>query len=254
VTDPKSPAFQFYVKDWRSSQRVSRMSFKERGMYLELLIEQWDKGPLPLTVPALAASIGAKLTEFAKCWPILKTCFLQTPEGYLNERLERERLKQQMRRQRASDSGKEGARQTWGRHSTRNGVAMPARESGHSFSIASASASASAGASAPASARSKRPIFTGQRVTVFEWMLDELVRLLGPHLDAFDLHEWFFTLDAKCVTDNVIPPPRDNGAWLKAECLSEAQRRGIPLRMAAGAEDEAAQLAALGRKGPSVRP
>jgi hypothetical protein len=85
-------------------------------------------------------------------------------------------------------------------------------------------------------ARSKRPIFTGQRLVVFEWMLAELDRLLGPHLEAFNVDEWFYTLDARCVVEGIIPPERDNGAWLKAETLKEAQRRGLPLSVAQAPE------------------
>lgn len=108
---------------------------------------------------------------------------------------------------------------------------------------------------APPSARSKRPIFTGQRVKVFEWQLDDLNNLLGPHTDAFDLHEFFFVLDAKCLQDGLIPPVRDGGVWLQAEVLAEAQRRGLPLRVVGGPPpDVEAEFAALARKGPSVRP
>lgn len=87
-------------------------------------------------------------------------------------------------------------------------------------------------ATAVPNARSKRPIFTGQRLTVFDWMLDDLARMLEPHTEDFDLHEWFFELDRKCVETGEIPPLRDGGEWLKAVTLREAQRRGLPLRVA----------------------
>jgi hypothetical protein len=61
-------------------------------------------------------------------------------------------------------------------------------------------------------ARSKRPIFTGQRLVVFEWMHDELSRLLGPHFVSFNVDEWYYTLDARCVSEGIIPPERDNAS------------------------------------------
>ena len=78
-------------------------------------------------------------------------------------------------------------------------------------------------------ARSKRPIFTGQRFVVFEWQLDDLSRMLGPHTDDFDLHSWFFDLDAKAVRENELVPQRDGGHWLQAKTLAEAIRRGLPI-------------------------
>jgi hypothetical protein len=75
--------------------------------------------------------------------------------------------------------------------------------------------------------RSKRPIFTGQRFTVFEWQLDGLCRLLGPSMEAFDLHSFFFDLDARAVKTVQIIPQRDGGAWLSAQVLAEAKRRGL---------------------------
>lgn len=126
----QSPAFQFYVKDWRSSRNVQRMSFKERGMYLEMLIDQWDKGPLPTDPTAIAALIGARPSEFMKCWPILRTSFTSTDLGWVNDRLERERLKQVTRRQRAADWGKEGAAKKWGKPSKKDGhpIGSPSQE------------------------------------------------------------------------------------------------------------------------------
>ena len=78
-------------------------------------------------------------------------------------------------------------------------------------------------------ARSKRPIFIGQRVTVFEWMLDDIRQILGPYTDDFDLHAWFYELDAKAMRLNLVIPKRDKGAWLQAQLLEEATRRGLKI-------------------------
>lgn len=84
----------------------------------------------------------------------------------------------------------------------------------------------------PPNGRGKRVVFPGQRLTVFEWQLTECMRLLGPHVETFDLHAWFYDLDARILGEGLIPPDRDGGKWLKAELLAEAQRRGLPLREA----------------------
>lgn len=146
----QSPAFQFYFKDWRSSRRVQAMSFKERGMYLELLIEQWDKGPLPLAPDTIAMSIGAKMTEFRKCWPALQTCFERTADGWINRRLEAERQKQLKRRGNSTEWGKEGAQKRWAGHRRDDGqpIGRPSDQNASALSISFASAIASA-SSAP---------------------------------------------------------------------------------------------------------
>lgn len=77
--------------------------------------------------------------------------------------------------------------------------------------------------------RSKRPIFSGQRITVFEWQFDDLTRMLGPLTDAFDLHEWFYAVDAEALKSEVVIPIRDNGVWLQTQMLAEAERRGLTL-------------------------
>ena len=82
-------------------------------------------------------------------------------------------------------------------------------------------------------ARSKRPIFSGQRVVVFEWMLDDLRRLLGSeNFEAFGMDAWIDELDRHAVSTAVVIPQRDGGQWLLAETLREAQRRGLLIAVA----------------------
>lgn len=85
----------------------------------------------------------------------------------------------------------------------------------------------------PADARSKRPIFKGQRFVVFEWMLDDLSRMLGPHADNFNLDEWFYELDRQATAANIVVPQRDGGKWLMERTQAEALRRGLPVAAAA---------------------
>ncbi len=84
----------------------------------------------------------------------------------------------------------------------------------------------------PPDARSKRPIFKGQRFVVFEWMLDDLRRLLGPRFEDFDLHAWFSDLDGRALEDGVTVPQRDGGKWLQEQTLAEIERRDEAARPA----------------------
>jgi hypothetical protein len=105
-------------------------------------------------------------------------------------------------------------------------------------------------------ARSRHPLFKGQRLVVFDWMLDDAMRLLGEHTEAFDLHAWFYELDERCVREGLVIRPRDGGKWLNVELLLEAQRRGLPLRFATvdgEPTDEAAKWAEVARRGPTTR-
>lgn len=90
----------------------------------------------------------------------------------------------------------------------------------------------------PPSARSGRLVFKGTKFVVFEWQLTNCVNDLGglEAAEAFHLDEWFHDLNAQCELDRIIVPKRDGGAWLQQQLISEAQRRGIPLRIAVAAE------------------
>ncbi len=92
----------------------------------------------------------------------------------------------------------------------------------------------------------KGPIFDGQRLTVFEWQAKNLTKMLGPLAEAFDVHEWFFTLDERMMQTNVVMPRRDGGQWLEAELVAECRRRGLEVAVAGqvSREAEAAELLA----------
>jgi len=47
----KPPAFQFYVKDWLSSESVVVMTAEQRGWYIQLLCHAWNGEPIA-TLPA----------------------------------------------------------------------------------------------------------------------------------------------------------------------------------------------------------
>ena len=43
----KSPAFQFYPKDWLADPNVRAMTHAERGIYIDLLCSCWTEGSIP---------------------------------------------------------------------------------------------------------------------------------------------------------------------------------------------------------------
>lgn len=248
----ESPAYQWYVKDWRSSRKVQLMSFKVRGMYREMLDEQWDScASLPNDPAQLRLLLGGSDADWKKHLPELRLNFRVLDDGtLLNDRIEKERAKQVKRRQEGSNGGKaraEGAERDHG------GRFQPAVQPATAGPPASGTAGETpamllhlhlpshlpvadcrshlqvAGGEPPPTARSKRPIFSGQKLTVFEWQLDDCRQTLGQFTDDFDLHEWFFSLDKLAYDSNLVIPKKDGGAWLQAQLIAEAQRRGLPL-------------------------
>ena len=125
-----SPAFLFYVDAWRGSRRVQAMSYAVRGMYLELLIEQWESGAIPASPDACAALVGGKKSEWAHAWPQLSNCF--TPrrrDGLLvNPKLEEVRRTRQRFLKSQRENGLRGARQRWKKDS--EPIAVPSRRDG----------------------------------------------------------------------------------------------------------------------------
>lgn len=82
---------------------------------------------------------------------------------------------------------------------------------------------------------SKHPIFKGNRFVVFDWQLEDIGRLLGPHLEEFDIHTFFDTVDQQAVQSGEVVPQRDKGLWLQARILDEANKRGLKIANGNGA-------------------
>lgn len=91
----QSPAYQWYVKDWRSSRATQRMSFTERGVYREMLDQQWEDMTLPDDAQAVADLIAmteAQVAEVFAAWPVVRRKFATVegePGRIVNLRLER---------------------------------------------------------------------------------------------------------------------------------------------------------------------
>jgi hypothetical protein len=58
-------------------------------------------------------------------------------------------------------------------------------------------------------------------------MWDDIRKTLGNYTNDFNLDEWFYDLDAKAARLNLVIPKRDQGAWLQAQLVEEAARRGL---------------------------
>ncbi len=107
---PKSPAFQFYPKDWLSSRNVRRMTPEERGGYWELLAQEWldDDCSLPDDDDELAFLSGLN-SRWPECSPAIRKCFEARGGKLYNERLLMEVRKQESFRKKCSDAGKKSA-------------------------------------------------------------------------------------------------------------------------------------------------
>ncbi len=89
----KSPAFQFYPRDFLSSRKVDRMSMTERGIYITLLAHCWIDRGLPTDMSELAYACRMKADKFERIWTrgVLHQCFELRNDRFVNPRLEVER-------------------------------------------------------------------------------------------------------------------------------------------------------------------
>ena len=79
----KDPAFLFYSKDW--IEGTIEMLPQEKGVYIDLLAHQHQKGSLPIETNRLCRLVCMQEEEFLKIWEHIKNKFTETePNGLPN--------------------------------------------------------------------------------------------------------------------------------------------------------------------------
>lgn len=95
----RSPAFQFYPKEFLTDGNVAAMSLHECGAYIKLICLCWQEGSLSADPQRLANMVGTSLRDFRKLWPALAPCFHEEGGTIRHESLDRERHKQEAYRE-----------------------------------------------------------------------------------------------------------------------------------------------------------
>lgn len=80
----KDPAFLFYSKDWLEG--TAELTSEEKGVYVDLLAHQHQKGSLPPETKKLAKLSGLSEPEFIKIWSELSSKFIANASGRLVNR------------------------------------------------------------------------------------------------------------------------------------------------------------------------
>jgi uncharacterized protein YdaU (DUF1376 family) len=106
----KSPAFQFYPKDWLASRSVRLMTDQQRGWYIQLLCEAWEsevQGTLPNDPKILWKLAGAASEQvFNACSTPVLQMFRISGDQLIHDRLVREIVKQKVWSEHCSNAGK----------------------------------------------------------------------------------------------------------------------------------------------------
>jgi len=87
----KDPAFLFYPKDWLSG--TAEYMPDEKGVYIDLLCHQHQKGSLPSDTERLARMVGLSYESFLKIWEVINVHFEQT-DNQTDNRLVNQKLYQ----------------------------------------------------------------------------------------------------------------------------------------------------------------
>jgi uncharacterized protein YdaU (DUF1376 family) len=114
VSDDRYPWYPWYVRDYRSSDRVLALTPLQRGIYRELLDVAWMKGWIPANdIIELARAARVPVSMMQRNWPAIRQLFEPLPgldgERLTSERLERERAQVDKRRAQAAEAGRRSA-------------------------------------------------------------------------------------------------------------------------------------------------
>jgi uncharacterized phage protein (TIGR02220 family) len=83
----KDPAFLMYSKDW--IEGTAEYMPDEKGIYIDLLCYQHQKGSLPNDIKRLSRLVRLSEDEFIKIWDIISEKFEQIDDRLVNQKLNR---------------------------------------------------------------------------------------------------------------------------------------------------------------------
>jgi hypothetical protein len=147
----KSPAFQFYPKDFLSDSTAMIMPSEARGIYITLLCHDWINDGIPDHHGNLMALGGWNWTEidnsglrdpdeFQRILEFILPAFVPhpaKPDTLTNRRLMKERERQEQNREDKKKAGEKGAKARWQNHNPANGKAITEDASSSSSSSSS---------------------------------------------------------------------------------------------------------------------
>ncbi len=111
----KAPAFQFYPGDWLSSTKITLMTPAEEGGYIHLLAHEWGEDDCGLPDDDIELAV---LSRLGKAWgdgsgEKIRRCFFLKDNRLYNDRLLKEKKKQEEWRKKSSEGGIKGAKARW---------------------------------------------------------------------------------------------------------------------------------------------
>lgn len=142
----KAPAFQFYVKDYETDERVKMMDVAHEGCYLRLMCAQWMEGSIPADIDAIAKLCRVTTPRMKKLWPLLAPCFPpHSPGRLVNPRLAEQRAEYDAWVAKSAEGGRRSGesrkRKAKGKGASKGGSQMVRTKREPNANTASASAS-----------------------------------------------------------------------------------------------------------------
>lgn len=116
--------YPFYVLQYRASRKVQRMSYVAKGLYRELIDEQFLEGSLPSSVEALAEICGCPVKVMEREWPSISPCFAKEGDRLVNIKVENLRTERDKLRVKRAESGRLGGK---AKHLLANAKQKPVR-------------------------------------------------------------------------------------------------------------------------------
>jgi len=214
----KSPAFQFYPKDFITDDKVAIMNLEDVGAYILLLSYCWENCGLPTDPDELKEMCGNP-ENWQKIWLKVGRCFYEREGRLHNRRLDEEREKQREWREKSSKGGKRGAKTRWGNKGKNKGgykmVITKALPKGNSPSSSSSSSSI----------KNKKEIYKEKVIEILKYFNEKTGKNFRSDPQNFisgRLNDGFTVEDCKRVIDikttQWLHDP-ENNKWLRPETL-----------------------------------